>query len=305
MKNFNDTFLARWIAGEASAEEIVAFKDHPDYEKYLKIKDVSKNLSFSNFDEDKSFSSLKTRLDKKPKKTKVVSLYSWVAGIAACAAIIVGFLFFTQSTSTVYSSPIAQNSTVNLPDGSIMVLNATAEATVDTEKWEDNREVLLKGEAFFKVKKGSKFTVNTSLGNIEVLGTEFTVNTIDDDLLTVKCFEGKVKVISKGNETFLTKGMGYQLNDTNVDSWNFENKSPSWFINNKTILHKTPVKQVVTLIKRQFNLKITDEHLINKNLIFTGSFNNTDLEKALYSVFSVLEVNYSLISENEIRILVE
>jgi len=205
----------------------------PDYKKYLKIKEASNNLSFSNYDQDKSFSSLKSRLDnsKKTKKTKVVSLYSWITAVAACAAIVVGFLFFTQSNTTSYASPIAQNSTISLPDGSTMILNATAEAKVDTENWEENREVFLEGEAFFKVKKGSKFTVNTSLGNVQVLGTQFTVNTVDNDLLTVKCFEGKVKVTTEeGKETFLTKGMGYQLNDTNINSWDFVNKSPSWYI---------------------------------------------------------------------------
>jgi len=72
-----------------------------------------------------------------------------------------------------------------------------------------------------------------------------------------------------------------------------------------TTLHKVPVNQVVKLLKRQYDLKIQQQELIDNDLVFTGSFNNSDLEKALYSVFSVLDVNYSLISENEIRILVE
>jgi len=304
MENFNDTFLARWIEGEASVEEIKAFKEHPDYSKYLKIKEASDSLSFASFNEEESFSKLKSKLVT-PKKTKVVSLYSWIAGIAACAAILVGFMFFNQATTSTYSSPIAENSSINLPDGSIMVLNATAEAKVDTDNWDSKREVYLEGEAFFKVKKGSKFTVNTPLGNVQVLGTQFTVNTIDNNLLTVKCFEGKVKVTTPTKETLLTKGMGYQQTATDNDSWEFSGEHPSWFKNNQTTLHKVPVEQVVSLLKRQYNLEVKEQELINKDLIFTGSFSNSDLEKALYSVFTVLDVKYSLISENEIRILPE
>lgn len=302
MENFDDTFLARWIAGEASPDEIAEFKSHPDYKKYEQIKLASDSLSFTEFNEDKAFEQLKTKL--KTPKTKIIPLYAWIASIAACAVIAIGFLFFNNQ-STTYTSAIAQQNQVNLPDDSMMILNASAEAKVNTKSWNENREVFLKGEAFFKVKKGSKFTVKTDLGSIEVLGTQFTVNTINKDLITVKCFEGKVKVVSDKGEVFLTKGMAFQYNKNRVEEWLFEGVSPNWLTTKETSLHKVPVAQVITLLKRQYNLKIQQQERISKDLLFTGNFSNTNLNKALYSVFSTLGVNYELIAKDEIRILFE
>lgn len=302
MENFDDTFLARWIAGEATPEEEATFKSHPDYNKYQHIQKASDALSFTTFNEDKGFEQLKTKLA--TSKTKIIPLYSWVASIAACAVIAVGFLFF-NSQSTTYSSAIAQQNQVSLPDGSMMILNASAEAKINTKTWNQNREVFLNGEAFFKVKKGSKFTVKTDLGSIEVLGTEFTVNTVNKDLITVKCFEGKVKVVSDAGEALLTKGMAFQYHKNRMEEWLFEAISPNWLTAKETSLHKVPVAQVITLLKRQYNLKIQQQERIDKELLFTGNFSNTDLNKALYSVFVTLGVNYELIAKDEIRILSE
>lgn len=302
MENFDDTFLARWIAGEASPEEVAAFKSHPDYKKYIQIKQASDALSFSEFNEDVAFEQLKTKLT--TSKTKIIPLYAWIASIAACAVIAVGFLFFNNQ-STTYVSQIAQQNQVSLPDDSTMILNASAEAKINTKSWNENREVFLKGEAFFKVKKGSKFTVKTDLGNIEVLGTQFTVNTINKDLITVKCFEGKVKVVSDKGEVFLTKGMAFQYHKNRVEEWLFEGTSPNWLTTKETSLYKVPVSQVITLLKRQYNLKIQQQERIDKELLFTGNFSNTNLKKALYSVFGTLGVNYELIAKDEIRILFE
>ena len=71
----------------------------------------------------------------------------------------------------------------------------------------DSRDVNLNGEAFFEVKKGVPFTVNTANGNVSVLGTSFYV-TSRNELLDVKCFTGKVKVNSNNAEVFLLRGEG-------------------------------------------------------------------------------------------------
>lgn len=302
MENFNDTFLARWIIGEVSSEEELAFKNHPDYAKYKLIKESSETLTFTEFDENESFEALKTKLT--TKKTKTNSLYKWIGSIAASAVIAVSFLIF-KSQKTIYSSEIAQQNEVTLPDGSTMLLNALSTAKVATKSWNDNRTVFLEGEAFFKVKKGAKFTVKTNLGTIEVLGTEFSVNTVQKDLITVKCFEGKVKVTGTDGNALLTKGMAFQEHNKTIEEWSFEKASPDWLISKETNLHKVSVKQVITLLKRQYNLKIQQQEFIDTTLLFTGNFTNTNLKKALYSVFGTLGINYELISENEIRILLE
>ncbi len=302
MENFDDTFLARWITGETSLEENERFKNHPDYEAYKIIKSSSEYLDFKEFNEVQAFEKLKNKLTEKKNKTS--TLYKWIASIAAVTVISLGVLFFSNNTTT-YTSLIALQRKVNLPDGSEMVLNALSEAKIATKSWDEHRHVNLKGEAFFKVNKGTKFTVETTMGVVEVLGTKFTVNTVDNDLIIVKCFEGKVKVTVKGSEHLLTKGMAFQQHENTSEQWVFEKELPQWLVSEETSLYKVPVADVITLLKRQHHLTIQQQEYIDSSLIFTGSFSNRDLNKALYSVFRTLDVSYEIVAENEIRILLE
>ena len=62
-----------------------------------------------------------------------------------------------------------------------------------SNKWDKKRRVRLEGEAFFKVAKGSTFTVDTKTGSVKVLGTQFNVkNRIG--FFEVVCYEGLVGV---------------------------------------------------------------------------------------------------------------
>ena len=76
--------------------------------------------------------------------------------------------------------------------------SAGSELNYNASKWGEKRELELKGEAFFDVEKGKRFDVNTELGKISVLGTEFNVLS-RDSIFKVSCYEGLVQV-TYGNE---------------------------------------------------------------------------------------------------------
>ena len=303
MNNFNDTFLARWMVDDVTEKEMEAFKLHPDYKAFKKIKDFSSNLSFTEFNEDASFEVLQKKINTH-KKTKKSNVHTWLTAIAACLIITLSFLFFND-TNKVFKTGIAQHKNIDLPDGSVMILNASSKASINLESWVEDRTVFLTGEAFFKVEKGAKFTVKTKKGIVEVLGTKFTVNTIKEDFLGVKCFEGKVKVTTAKSKILLTKGNAFQEYKNNVDKWLLNNEVPRWLKKEETIIHKMPIHEVMALMKRQYDLSIKGEDNLDKSLLFTGKFTNNNLSKALYSVLGTLNVNYEMISSNEIHIVLE
>ena len=100
-----------------------------------------------------------------------------------------------------YATNYSEVASYVLPDGTEVSLNAnsTLELLGDWET-DPQREVRLKGEAFFKVKKKeetqAKFIVRTEDPDIEVLGTQFNVNTREGRTL-VMLEEGKIKLTSK------------------------------------------------------------------------------------------------------------
>ena len=146
----------------------------------------------------------------KNKNTPIKKLWPNLT-VAASIAIILGI--FLYNPQKIYTSNYGEQISVTLPDGSEMILNAKSIASFDKSSWNVNREVSLKGEAFFKVKKGGKFTVVTDNGNISVLGTQFNVQS-QDSFFEVTCFEGKVKVQSNTAKKILTSGKGYRTIET-------------------------------------------------------------------------------------------
>ena len=81
----------------------------------------------------------------------------------------------------------------HLPDSSFVALNMGSELYYTKKGWQTERRVELKGEAFFKVKKGSIFEVETDQGIISVLGTEFNVKSWNN-YFEVTCYSGLVRV---------------------------------------------------------------------------------------------------------------
>lgn len=100
--------------------------------------------------------------------------------------------------------------TIDLPDGSTVYLNAnsTLELADNWEK-ESNRQVKLAGEAFFEVAKKpatkAKFQVLTDNLTIEVLGTQFNVNTKSENT-EVFLEEGKIKLDLGESDAMMTPG---------------------------------------------------------------------------------------------------
>jgi len=98
-----------------------------------------------------------------------------------------------------YMTGTGERRDVTLPDGSHMVLNTASAVAIDFA--EGRRSVtLLKGEAYFDVVHDAvhPFEVMASFGEVEVLGTAFTVST-GEDADTVVLQRGSVAVDNRSN----------------------------------------------------------------------------------------------------------
>ena len=93
---------------------------------------------------------------------------------------------------------------LQLPDGTMVWLNAASSITYPTRFAGGERRVEVRGEAYFEVVKDPKMPFRVSLpdqaskqgaGEIEVLGTHFNVNGYSDEpVLTITLLEGAVKI---------------------------------------------------------------------------------------------------------------
>lgn len=104
--------------------------------------------------------------------------------------------------------PLGAKSTIRLPDGTEVILNAGSKLTYSTEYGKVLREVEFSGEAYFKVAKikDKPFIVHTSKTSIEALGTEFNVKAYPtENVIETILVEGSV-AIRKTDAKNNTKG---------------------------------------------------------------------------------------------------
>ncbi len=180
-----------------------------------------------------------------------------------------------------------------LPDGSVVVLNAVSSITFTPKSWEDHRTLDLKGEAFFKVKKGSKFTVQTAYGQVEVLGTSFNINVRDEDW-AVSCYTGKVEVRSATEKVILTAGemsVGQQILQKKRFAVS-KNQKPQW---NQGIFHfdNQRLRAVFATIERQYGVKITVKE-VDSLRRFSGTISNKNIDMALRMVCEPMDLKYKI-----------
>ena len=291
MKKFkDDIFLARWLNGELTDEERREFESSEDYTTYQKIIAGSDALQSPEFDEDALLNNIKSKKADQP-----ISIHRskrlWMTGIAASIALIIAFVFGVDYLNTkTYTADFGEQLPVTLPDGSEVILNSRAEISFNERSWSSHRELKLSGEAYFKVKKGEKFNVNTQHGSVTVLGTEFNVRTINS-YFEVVCYEGKVRVKTNKNEAELNPGKGFREISGQSTSLMESQTAPSW-LNQESSFKDIPLKYVLTSLENQYDIRFKGN--IDKQLTFTGSFPNDDIELALKVVLGALQIDYQI-----------
>lgn len=279
--------LAKWLSGEMTKSELDAFQKSPDFETYNKIKDISSELEISEFNSQEVYQNIINR----KKKKKVVRLQDlWYMKVAAILVIALGLTLLAKPyiSSTEYALAGARK-TFLLPDNSEIVLNSGSEIQYKKWNWDKDRSLNLKGEAFFKVAKGEKFTVKTELGTVTVVGTKFNIKSIGENF-EVECYEGKVKVAFAEKTLFLTKGENVVVQKNNkIEALPLTNSQPSW-MENEIKFNSNSLQEIIDEIEIQYNVNI--KNTANSNQSFTGTVPLNDLDAALQIISKTYQLNY-------------
>ncbi|PHS07540.1 MAG: anti-sigma factor [Kordia sp.] len=296
--NYNNELFTRWLNDELSPEELREFEKSPKFSLYQKIAQKSSELNTPEFNQDRVFGKIKSQLATQQKPTKVKKLLpKFIFSAAASVVVLLGLFFFLNRTTS-YSTSYGEQLAITLPDNSEVILNTNSTLSYTTQNWKENRVLNLNGEAYFKVKKGSDFIVESTIGTVSVLGTQFNLNT-KDTTFEIKCFEGKVKVKTANHNRILTQGKAFrQLKDTTAEDFNIKEALPSWTQGESTF-NSAPLSQVIIALEHQYNIKINTSK-IDSSQKFTGSFTHNNLNVALQTVFVPLRINPSQVDTKNI-----
>ena len=253
---------------------------------------------------------------------KQVNKWYWAA--AAAIIVAVGLFSFRQLYSNGKTSHLAANelneistrlgskSKIQLPDGSVVWLNAGSKLTYTKEYGQQIREVALTGEGYFDVVKNKEqpFIIHTSSINIKVLGTAFNVKAYPEDKQTeTSLIRGSIEVTIKNrpdnkvillpndkliveNELYPEKDAGknaakreqpaYAINKLKQDPLDSTVAETQW-IDNKLVFNDESFADLAVRMERWYDVDIEldskDGQLLQKRM--TGNFEKETIDQAL------------------------
>lgn len=164
-----------------------------------------------------------------------------------------------------------------------------------------DREVFLKGEAYFEVAKDENrpFEVHTSDLQVQVLGTHFNVNSYGNTETYAVLIEGSVAInkkdmIEKENSTILVPGQKaslttdeIEINNVNVDDY------ISWRTGNLVFNNET-FKDIIYKIERKYNVHIENRYTQLNTIKFKGKFGDESILDLLNTFKESAEFDYQI-----------
>lgn len=294
-----DPFFQEWIIhpeGEAAAFWEAWVSQHP--EQAETVKRARETLEALSFREDfpaegQALESL-TAVRERMAAPKVRTIW-WAAAASVLIAIGAYMALHEKKTPQVKQTEYGQMSTLTLPDGSRLILNAHSKATY-ASNWLPGhpREVWLEGEGYFDVKKaaGDPFLVHTALLSVQVLGTTFDIrerrNTVQVVLQT-----GSIKVTFPGNahqDVIMKPGdqLTYDPTKATLNQGMTDADSYTSWTDKK--LRDVTVGDVIVYLEDNYDKKIILENpaLANRRIGGVVIFDN--LDDALFTLSMMLDV---------------
>lgn len=295
-------FWNNWIA-ESSAHKKRA-DQAIDFLSQIVLSEVEVSVEQNEMASKRLLRNLSPVIKQKSKRVSMLRMAAAILLLLGVGAIC--FYVFNKTSVNKMSTPYGETKEALLPDGTLFVLNANSELTFP-KKWEDGkvREVWVKGEAFFHVKKtktASKFIVHTNAFDIEVTGTQFDVVN-DHQKSSVVLREGSVIIHRKGSpDIHMLPGEKVFVSNDIVKKHNSKvEKEIAWIYQNLDF-DQVSIDSVCKIIERHYGSKVILQGDFGNNRI-TGILPNNNLDVLLQSLEATLDLDIKYDKEkNEITL---
>lgn len=292
------------------------------------------------YNTDRAWESVKDQLTAIQPRSGILPVYRLIYRIAAVLIIglLSGFLSYMifQQEDVVsevnhfsYHVPYGSKSSVVLPDGTSIWINAGSTIEYTRDFNHEYRDVRLDGEAFFTVSsnQGKPFRVWAKSSMIQVVGTSFNIKAYGDEgILETTVVEGLVEVYPDADA--ITRKQSIELradqlvkifdehipNKSTKDSSAFESGQNSikeyspginLVTNIKTeavtswkddawIIESEPLKEIAIKMERRFNVKMILQGEEIENYVYSGVIKDESLEQMMRAISATSPVKFRL-----------
>ena len=298
MGSMKNELLAKYILGEANTKEgqrveqwLEESEDHQREFRQLKrrIELGSKRYKYGVFDPRQAIQKVKF-----PAKRHYLRILPVAASIIVLISSVLWFWNKSSLQETVLLSRTGETKIFYLPDSSRVILTGDSRLTYNAQFGKTNRELSLRGEAFFRVKRDTSkpFIVETSLIQVEVLGTSFQV--IAQKLQAEVAVEkGRVKITTqdKKQESILETGMfvKYGKKDRKLIISTKEDKGEQQILK----FDNAPLSEVIETLNEYYDSHVTLP-ADYATLRITVVFKEVSLEEAIEIINRTLDIQLTI-----------
>jgi transmembrane sensor len=269
-----------------------------------------------NIDERKAYQKISNQIFSRKK----LNALGWIQRVAAILLlpVIVASVFYFYSEkhshnqfSSVYNTvetPLGMRSSLTLPDGTKVWLNAGSSIRYPVLFADDSRKISLTGEAYFEVKKDKNwpFVVSTKNMNVMVTGTTFNCNAYpENDQVQTVLVEGQVTLANQSATELATMNPGelaifnndnQQITKTKTDL----QKYIAWK-SGKLMFRDDKMHKVVEKLERWYNVEFEIEDPEIANYVYTATFINESLDQVLKMLTLSAPIRYTISERNKLE----
>lgn len=217
--------------------------------------------------------------------------WKWAAAIVLPICIAFFTYYLVDSSQTVGAPFIVKadkgdKATIELPDGTNVVLNSASQLSYLNNFGENGRRVQLNGEAYFKVAHDEKRAFIVQVGDLEVkvLGTSFNVSAYEDAKdVTVVLLEGKVGVYAQKTSHIMKPGDKIEYNKAThkiTATQVHPNDYIEWTKGNM-YFEKESLENIMKTLSRIYDVEIRFDSNKLPNEYFTGTIPGGGIQNAL------------------------
>ena len=310
MENIRE-LLEKHISGKINSEERKNLKKSLSVLSDIELSNILSDM-WDHYDHKMSFDDDIDKLIEKlqivPQHKKKYSLfYSVMTGVAAVLIPFIVFLNiyyyidnrkFNDFVAGVTGIDVTsgEKTSITLPDGSNISLNAATSISYPVDFGLNKREITLSGEAFLDVARNEKipFVVKTDMVFIEVLGTKFNVNAYDNsDIVETSLLEGSVKLTTRGAKAKsvilspFEKATYHKKNDIMTVSQTNTHFETAW-LRGDLVFRSANFSDIMNKLEQRYGVDIEIAGDSYDKDLFTGSFK----ESYVNGVLKILQIHY-------------
>jgi ferric-dicitrate binding protein FerR (iron transport regulator) len=305
--------VASLLSGETtySSDDLAGFREEDHFGIEKQWKDMGKTGNDRKIDVDKAWISIYSRIEENGLLSKEVTIekrfrIQTIIGIAASLLIIVGFgltMFYLNSTGVLTGKIVVsansgeRNKEVSLPDGSKVFLNRNSELSYYKKQEKSSRNVILKGEAFFEIKRdlSKPFIIDAGKASVTVLGTSFSVLTNNSkNAVEVFVKTGSVMLSDSSGNQNLVLEPGYIGTMDSKSSAKEVNKNPNYLSWNTDLFvyEKQTLDVVFSDLKKVYNIDVIADNPEILNNPLTATYEKEPEETIIRLLCSTFTLSY-------------